>query len=86
MKLFNLLMAEMGPALLRRGVFVDGAFLADFLAGLAPGLGPGCRSVTLDGRPMAPGSLRDTAWSGGTDLVFLTGTGRVRRGRNGGHK
>ena len=73
-KLFNLLMADMGPGLLRRGVFVNGAFLADFLAELAPGLGTGCRSVTLDGKPTAPGSLRDTAWAKGADQVFLAVT------------
>jgi len=81
-KLFNLLMAEMGPALLRRGVFVNGAFLADFLAELAPGLGPGCRSVTLDGRPTAVGVLRDTAWAKGADQVLLVVT--VSPGHSGG--
>jgi len=73
-KLFNLLMAEMGPGLLRQGVFVNGAFLADFLAELAPGLGPGCSSVTLDGKPVAVGALRDTAWLTGADQVFLVVT------------
>ena len=71
LKLFNLLMAEMGPGLLRQGVFVNGAFLAGFLAELAPVLGPGCRNVTLDGRPLAVGALRDTAWLTGADKVFL---------------
>ena len=73
-KLFNLLMAEMGPGLLRQGVFVNGAFLADFLDELAPGLGPGCRSATLDGKPVAVGALRDTAWLTGADQVFLVVT------------
>ena len=73
-KLFNLLMTEMGPGLLREGVFVDGAFLAEFLAGLAPILGPGCSSVTLDGRPLAVGALHDTAWARGADQVFLAVT------------
>lgn len=71
-KLFNLLMAEMGPGLLRRGVFVDGAFLAGLLAELAPVLGPGCRSATFDGRLMAVGALRDTAWLAGAAQVLLT--------------
>ena len=74
-KLFTLLMAELGPDLLRRGVFVDGAVLADFLAEAAPGLGPGCRSVTLDGRAVAAGTLRDKAWSKGADQVLLKVTG-----------
>jgi hypothetical protein len=71
MKLFNLLMSEMGPGLLRRGVYVEGAFLADFLARLAPDLGPGCKSVTLDGRPVAVGTLRDATWLTGADQAFL---------------
>jgi hypothetical protein len=78
-KLFNLLMAEMGPGLLRRGVFVNGAFLADFLAVMAPGLGPGCRGVTLDGRAIAVGVLRDTGWAAGADQVFLAVTASPAR-------
>jgi hypothetical protein len=64
-------MAEMGPGLRRRGVNVDGAFLAEFLAGLAPGFGSGCSSTTLDGKPTTVGALRDNARLAGADQVFL---------------
>jgi len=74
-KLFNTLMGEMGPGLMRQGVYVEGAVLADFLARQAPGFGPGCRSVTLDGKPLAVGVLRDdTAWLTGAEQVLLTVT------------
>lgn len=55
LKLFNLLMAEMGPGFLRKGVIVASAALADFLAGQSPDFWAGCGEVLLNGKPLEPG-------------------------------
>ena len=72
-KLFNLLMAELGPGLLRQGVLVKSRDLADFLSKRFLELRPGCRRVMQDGRPVDGATVfsGDRAWLG-TDLVFLT--------------
>ena len=70
-KIFNLLMAEMGPDLLRQGVLVSANDLLSLLMERAGELRPGC-SVTLDGRSVDVGSLGEGAMPAGTDQVFLT--------------
>jgi hypothetical protein len=65
-------MAELGPGLLRQGVLVKTADLTDLLAERAPELGPGCKSITLDGKPMDIGLLEGSTELAGKDRVFLT--------------
>jgi hypothetical protein len=55
-KLFNLLMAELGPDLLRTGVLLGSSELLDFLMERAEEFQQGC-SATLDGRPADIGML-----------------------------
>lgn len=71
-KLFNLLMAELGPGLLQRGVFLRSADFLDFTAGLSQDFWQGCRRTTLDNKPVDVRELRDGAWLAGTDQVFLS--------------
>jgi hypothetical protein len=71
-KIFNLLMGELGPGLLRQGVLVKAADLAGLLAERAAELAPGCRSVMLDGRPVDIGQNQTAAWLGGGDEALLT--------------
>ncbi len=70
-KLFNLLMAEMGPALLRTGVLLRSSELLGFLVERAEEFQQGC-SVTLDGKPINIVSLRDEPGLAVTDRVFLS--------------
>jgi hypothetical protein len=70
-KVFNLLMAEMGPDLLRKGVLLEAGELLSFLAERAQELGQGCRA-TLDGRPVDIAQLRDDAGLRRTGQVLLT--------------
>jgi hypothetical protein len=69
-KLFNLLMAEMGPALLRTGVLLSSSELLAFLMDRAEDFQQGC-FVALDGKPISIVSLRDKAGLAVTDRVFL---------------
>ena len=71
-KLFNLLMAELGPGLLRQGVLVNTADLTDLLAERDPDFGPGCKSVTLDGKQIDIAMLEGSTELAGKDRMFLT--------------
>ncbi len=70
-KVFNLLMAELGPGLLRQGVLVNAADLADLLAERSQEFRQGC-SVTLGGEPVDIGILEGSTELAGKDQVFLT--------------
>ena len=71
-KLFNLLMAELGPDLLRNGVLVTAQVLSDFLSERYSDIRPGCRRITLDGKPIDISMVARGASLGGKDEVFLT--------------
>jgi hypothetical protein len=71
-KLFNLLMAELGPGLLKKGIFVESSLLMDFLRGQSEDFWSGCRQSILDGEPVDPGVLRDGIWTARKEKVFLS--------------
>jgi hypothetical protein len=73
-KLFNLLMAELGPGLLRQGVFIKTENLVDFLAERQQELRKRC-SVTLEGKPIDVAMLKESSALTRRDRVFLTVTG-----------
>ena len=76
-KLFNLLMAELGPDLLRRGVLLSGSDLLSFLSARAQELREGCR-VALDGKPVDITLLRQgTALSGKGEVLLTVASGTV---------
>jgi hypothetical protein len=70
-KIFNLLMAEMGPGLLRQGVLVKTVDLTEMLAEWGVELQQGC-SVTLDDRSIGIGAIGGGAIPAGADRIFLT--------------
>jgi hypothetical protein len=70
-KLFNLLMAELGADLLRKGVVLRSADLLGFLAERAQEFRQGC-SVTLNGRSIDVGMLGNNAGLGRADKVLLS--------------
>jgi hypothetical protein len=66
-KLFNLLMAELGPGFLARGIRLQAPDLAEFLAAQPQGFWAGCRSILLEGRTADPGFLEDSLRSAPAD-------------------
>lgn len=56
-KLFNLLMAEMGPGFLAHGVIVPGEDLAEILSEQPSVIREGCRRALLNGEPVDPAKL-----------------------------
>lgn len=75
-KLFNLLMAELGPGLLQTGVLVRSSDLAGFLMERAEEFQPGC-SATLDGNPVDVRILQEHAALAGNQLFFTVAVGTV---------
>lgn len=61
-KLFNLLMAELGPGFLLRGILLPARELAELLAAQPQDFWSGCRSVLLEGRPAEPGLVKALLW------------------------
>jgi len=70
-KIFNLLMAVLGPDLLRKGVLLRSSDLLGFLMERAEEFTQGC-SAALDGKPVDIGKLEKSAVLAGKDQVFLT--------------
>ena len=70
-KLFNLMMAELGPGLLRQGVLVRSHDLAGLLAERAEDFRQGC-GVTLGNNPIDLSVPESNTALAGKDQVFLT--------------
>lgn len=70
-KIFNLLMAELGSGLLRTGVLIRSSDLLSFLMERAEEFQQGY-SATLDGKPVDIGMLVESTELAGNDQVFLT--------------
>jgi len=71
-KIFNLLMVELGPGLLQRGVFISSEDFIRFAAGQFQDFWQRCRRITLDGKPLVSGELPDSALLSGKRQVFLS--------------
>lgn len=74
LKLFNLLLNELGPALLKKGILVAPSDLADFLKMQSGDFWRKCRRVSLDGVPISPESLKDPGPLSGAESLLLTVT------------
>jgi hypothetical protein len=74
MKLFNLLIRELGKGFLQKGLYVDCGVMEDFLKGQTLDFWDGCRAVALDGKELSIGALQGMDWANdglGDCLVFL---------------
>jgi len=69
LKLLNLLMKDMGPDLLRKGIYINASELAHFLGNLPAAFWQGCKSIALDGREVAPEILQNGRWLPESSLV-----------------
>jgi len=70
-KLFNLLMTEFGPGLLRKGVILRSEDFISFSAAQSEHFWQGCRRITLDSKPVDVRKLQGSSWLSGKDQVFL---------------
>lgn len=73
-KLFNLLMNQLGPGFLTKGIFVKSSDLMSLLTGQSQVFWQGCRQVLLDGKPVEPRTLRNNERFSRYEQVFLSVT------------
>jgi hypothetical protein len=69
LKLWNLIVKELGPAFLERGILIQCAEIRSFIERHWEALKTGCNAVELDGKQATIEQLEDFARDG--DLVFL---------------
>ena len=70
-KLFNLLVPELGPHLLAQGVLISGKNLEQFFKEQDERFWSGLRGAEVDGRPVDGTSLRKIDWSQSKDFILL---------------
>jgi hypothetical protein len=70
-KLFNLLVPEIGPGFLKRGIFVHKRLLDSFLKERDLNFWNQCRSVLLDDTPIEFMKLKNTEIPGSKEFVYL---------------
>ncbi len=62
LKLLNLLMKDMGPELLRKGIYTNSSELTAYLGNLPTDFWQGCKTISLDGRQIAPEIIQRGEW------------------------
>jgi hypothetical protein len=76
-KLFNLLVPEIGPGFLKRGIFVQKTLLDSFLKEQDSDFWSRCRSLLLDDAPIDAGGLIINGIPDSMELVFLKVTAEM---------
>jgi hypothetical protein len=71
MKLFNLMIKELGPFLLERGILVEKDVLQGFVAEQPREFWMSCEEARIDGRQVECESLRKMTWLDADDLICL---------------
>jgi len=72
LKLFNLVLKELGPGFLERGVWVPGKQVKDFFEKMPPEIRRHIRSLTLEGETISPEALTE-AVPGGAEVFIRVG-------------
>ena len=70
-KLFNLLIKEMGPAFLEQGVWVRKETLEDFLRTRISDFWEACKAARVDGKEIDLEEAPEVTWSKNEDLVLF---------------
>ena len=70
-KLFNLLISELGPGLLKNGVWIQGRSLGQFFERRGKKFWTRCERITLDGRRVESEALLNVNWPAGPVLLRL---------------
>jgi len=63
LKLFNLLLKELGPTLLKQGIWVKGKDLSDLFKRQPDDFWAGCRMAQLDGKDLGVAELLKMKWT-----------------------
>lgn len=71
LKLFNLIVEELGPLFLKAGIFVRGGDLKGFFLSLPEEFWVGCKTAKLDGQEVGCDHLREMTWLETCDRVMM---------------
>jgi hypothetical protein len=71
LKLFNLLMNQLGPIFLERGIWVERHLLQDFCTSLPPDFWANCRKARINACRMEPEAVALWIWPETDALIFL---------------
>jgi hypothetical protein len=71
-KLFNIVMSELGAGFLRRGIYLNASALRDFLSGQGDDFWQGCREILLNRKAAEPDLIRKGRFLSEGDLVFFS--------------
>jgi hypothetical protein len=71
-KLFNMMVRELGPTLLDKGIWLSGEGLEEFLREQDEEFWAGCKGVELDGQKMDKGEIPRIKWSEKPGFVLLS--------------
>lgn len=71
LKLFNVLMDELAPAVLEKGIYLPMREGKDFFQSLPKDFWEGCRKATIDGKEMHPEALKEIISKAPQQEVFL---------------
>ncbi|MEE9420155.1 MAG: hypothetical protein V3W43_11780 [Desulfatiglandaceae bacterium] len=63
LKLFNLLLKELGPTFLKKGVWINGEDLSAFFRGQPDDFWAGCKAARVDGENFDVDKLLDIRWA-----------------------
>lgn len=62
-KLFNLVLRDLGPIFLKQGVWIKGKDLSDFFLGQPDDFWTGCHAAQLDGKDLSVAELLEMKWN-----------------------
>ncbi|HZE20682.1 MAG TPA: hypothetical protein VE082_01395 [Desulfobaccales bacterium] len=71
LKLFNLMIEALGPALLKQGILIRRGDWEAFLKRLGPGFWGNCRAVKLNGQKVHPGGRAPLPWPANVSWINL---------------
>jgi hypothetical protein len=71
LKLFNLLLNELGPVILNKGIYIKREDFVGFFGSLTGKLWTGCKNVEVDGQKVPLDTLRGMEWVDQHDFIFL---------------
>ena len=71
LKLFNLVIKELGPIFLKRGIWIAGNALHDFLTGQPREFWRNCKAARMDGHEVTLETLLERRWPDADELICL---------------
>jgi len=71
-KLFNLLLTDLGPEFLKKGIIMTPSALSDFFIQKTDTFWQGCNGALINGKPVAPASLKRAALYTDCEIIRLS--------------